>query len=120
MYGGGFGLFFARRSFFLMAFYSTGGRTGMTMGGTPAGGMYGGAAGMGGGAAGMYGGGAGVAAARRPNGICCAVGVGEEATVCGVGCGGAGQGALSFVGTGQGEYIQETTYKYVGCGGDFD
>jgi len=46
--------------------------------------------------------------------------VGEEATVCGVGCGGAGQGALSFVGTGQGEYIQETTYKYVGCGGDFD
>jgi len=68
----------------------------------------------------MYGGGAGVAAARGPNGNCCAVGVGEEATVCGVGCGGAGQGALSFVGTGQGEYIQETTYKYVGCGGDFD
>jgi hypothetical protein len=27
---------------------------------------------------------------------------------------------MSYVGTGQGEYIQETTYKYVGCGGDFD
>jgi len=26
---------------------------------------------------------------------------------------------MSYVGTGQGEYIQETTYKYVGCGGDF-
>jgi len=39
-----------------------------------------------------------------------------------VGCGGggAGNGALSYVGGGQGEYIQETTYKYVGCGGDFD
>merc|ERR1712241_1385496 len=37
------------------------------------------------------------------------------------GCGGGGgSGALSYVGTGQGEYIQETTYKYVGHGGDFD
>jgi len=27
---------------------------------------------------------------------------------------------LSYVGGGQGSYIQETTYKYVGCGGDFD
>merc|ERR1719296_658812 len=27
---------------------------------------------------------------------------------------------MSYVGCGQGEYIQETTYKYVGCGGDFD
>lgn len=27
---------------------------------------------------------------------------------------------MSYVGYGQGEYIQETTYKYVGCGGDFD
>merc|ERR1719220_1952282 len=27
---------------------------------------------------------------------------------------------MSYVGTGQGEYIQETTYKYVGAGGDFD
>merc|ERR1719414_2750389 len=32
-------------------------------------------------------------------------------------CGG---GSLSYVGNGQGAYIQETTYKYVGCGGDFD
>merc|ERR1712045_26663 len=28
-------------------------------------------------------------------------------------------GALSYVGTGQGEYVQETTYKYVGFGGDY-
>merc|ERR1712088_162635 len=28
-------------------------------------------------------------------------------------------GALAYVGHGQGDYIQETTYKYVGCGGDF-
>merc|ERR1719277_1400510 len=73
---------------------------------------YGGGGGFGGsaaGAAGMYGGGAGVAA-------------GEEATACGVSCGGGGpgSGAMSYVGCGQGEYIQETTYKYVGCGGDFD
>lgn len=27
---------------------------------------------------------------------------------------------MSYVGCGQGGYIQETTYKYVGCGGDFD
>jgi len=27
---------------------------------------------------------------------------------------------MSYVGTGHGDYIQETTYKYVGCGGDFD
>jgi len=27
---------------------------------------------------------------------------------------------MSYVGGGQGEYMQETTYKYVGCGGDFD
>merc|ERR1712127_173696 len=47
---------------------------------------------------------------------------GEECTACGVGCGGGGpgSGALSYVGCGQGEYIQETTYQYVGCGGDFD
>merc|ERR1712127_11847 len=47
---------------------------------------------------------------------------GEECTACGVGGGGGGpgSGALSYVGCGQGEYIQETTYQYVGCGGDFD
>jgi len=27
---------------------------------------------------------------------------------------------LSYVGSGQGAYSQETTYQYVGCGGDFD
>merc|ERR1719445_1769219 len=49
---------------------------------------------------------------------------GEECGACGVTCGGggpgAGNGAMSYVGCGQGEYIQETTYKYIGCGGDFD
>merc|ERR1711963_651069 len=45
-----------------------------------------------------------------------------ECTACGVGCGGGGpgSGAMSYVGTGQGEYIQETTYRYMGAGGDFD
>merc|ERR1711972_144710 len=47
--------------------------------------------------------------------------MGEECAACGVACGGgAGGGALAYVGHGQGEYIQETTYEYVGCGGDFD
>merc|ERR1712087_507761 len=46
---------------------------------------------------------------------------GEDCTTCGVGCGnGAGNGAMSYVGSGCGEYIQETTYKYIGAGGDFD
>merc|ERR1719246_75619 len=77
----------------------------------------GGAAGMGGGFAGAHSGGS--AAACGP---ACGVGPGEDCTACGVGCGGAGggAGALSYVGCGQGDYIQETTYKYVGCGGDFD
>merc|ERR1719384_1338984 len=62
-----------------------------------------------------------VAGARGANGGACGVGAGEECTACGVGCGGgAGNGALSYVGSGQGEYVQETTYKYVGHGGDFD
>merc|ERR1712117_460252 len=51
-------------------------------------------------------------------GNCCVV-QGEDCTACGVGCGGNGQGSLAYVGSGQGDYIQETTYKYVGCGGDF-
>merc|ERR1719330_2231069 len=70
---------------------------------------YGGRAG----AAGLAGGGGGYGGVG--------VGPGEECTACGVGCGGsAGNGALSYVGSGQGEYVQETTYKYVGHGGDFD
>jgi len=52
------------------------------------------------------------------NGNCC-VAQGEDCTACGVGCGGNGQGSLAYMGSGQGDYIQETTYKYVGCGGDF-
>merc|ERR1712154_296273 len=39
----------------------------------------------------------------------------------GVSCGGGGGGGgLSYVGNGLGAYAQETTYKYVGFGGDFD
>jgi len=81
--------------------------------------------GAGGGYGGVVAGPAGgyVGGARGPagNGVACGVGPGEECTACGVGCGaGAGGGALSYVGGGQGEYIQETTYKYVGYGGDFD
>merc|ERR1712129_623207 len=44
-----------------------------------------------------------------------------DCTACGVGCGnGGGSGSMSYVGHGQGQYMQETTYRYVGCGGDFD
>merc|ERR1712050_206769 len=55
-------------------------------------------------------------------GPACGVGPGEDCTACGVACGGTGggTGAMSYVGCGHGDYIQETTYKYVGCGGDFD
>jgi len=39
----------------------------------------------------------------------------------GAGCGGGGGGGgLAYVGNGRGSYIEETTYKYVGYGGDFD
>merc|ERR1712129_682609 len=53
-------------------------------------------------------------------GALCATG--EDCGACGASCGGggAGSGGLSYVGGGQGSYVQETTYKYVGCGGDFD
>merc|ERR1711884_787640 len=83
--------------------------------------MGAGAGGYAGGAGGMYGGGA-YGAARGGNGCACGVAPGEECTACGVGCGGGGpgSGAMSYVGHGGGEYIQETTYKYVGAGGDFD
>merc|ERR1712176_628795 len=67
---------------------------------------------------GGYGAGRGGVAVAGNNGACC-VAQGEDCTACGVGCGGGGQGSLAYVGHGQGEYIQETTYKYVGCGGDF-
>merc|ERR1712060_411938 len=77
-----------------------------------------------GGAGGAYGGGygagrAGGVAVSGDNGACC-VAQGEDCTACGVGCGGGAGGAMSYVGTGHGDYMQETTYKYVGCGGDFD
>merc|ERR1719499_527622 len=80
-----------------------------------------GAAGMGGGYNGGYAGAraGGCAAVCGP---ACGVGPGEDCTACGVACGGTGGGnrAMSYVGCGHGGYIQETTYKYVGCGGDFD
>ena len=53
------------------------------------------------------------------NGACC-VAQGEDCTTCGVGCGDGGQGWLACIGIGRGDYIQETTYRYVGCVGDFD
>lgn len=78
-----------------------------SMGGNYAGGGgYGGGVGAGGVGAGGVGGGD----------DCTACGV----NTCGAACGGAGGGGLAYVGNGQGSYIQETTYKYVGYGGDFD
>ena len=87
-------------------------------------GGYGGGYGAGGGMGGGYGagGGMGGAGAMRGGGgaNCCGV-AGEDCNACGVSCGGGGGGGgLSYVGGGQGSYAQETTYKYVGYGGDFD
>ena len=48
----------------------------------------------------------GCAAACGP---ACGIGPGEDCTACGVGCGGVGGGSsLSYVGCGQGDYIEET------------
>merc|ERR1712039_832025 len=81
---------------------------------------YGGGMAAGGAYGGGYGAGrTGAVVVRGDNGACC-VAQGEDCTACGVGCGGGGGGSLAYVGHGQGDYIQETTYKYVGCGGDFD
>lgn len=46
---------------------------------------------------------------------------GNDCTDGGVGCGGGPQrdGPMTYTGPGQGGYIQETGYKYVGYGGDF-
>merc|ERR1719414_1538099 len=101
----------------MMSFSSSGG------GQMGAGGMYGGGGGAGGyGAGGGGGGGFGATRGGGGAGGVCGVGAGEECTACGVGCGGGGpgSGAMSYVGTGHGEFVQETTYKYVGAGGDFD
>jgi len=65
-------------------------------------------------------GGRGLAVGRGPAGNAGFVARGEDCTACGVGCGGAGSGgAMAYVGGGQGDYIAETTYQYVGYGGDF-
>lgn len=61
------------------------------------------------------------AGARGGGGASCCGVQGEDCGACGVSCGGGGGGGgLSYVGGGQGSYAQETTYKYVGYGGDFD
>jgi len=83
-------------------------------------GFSGAGGGYGGVVAGPAGGYAGGVHGPAGNGMACGVGPGEECTACGVACGGgAGGGALSYVGSGQGSYVQETTYQYVGHGGDF-
>lgn len=56
---------------------------------------------------------------HHSSGAACCVGQGEECTACGVSCGNGGGGGLVYMGSGQGDYIQETTYRYVGHGGDF-
>merc|ERR1719384_267376 len=103
-----------------------GGRGGY-MGGPGAGGYAGGTGYGGGSFGGSYGGsmGGGMYGDRRGDACCDEGGAGgrsDGCSACGVGCGGsgAGNGALAYVGQGQGEYIQETTYKYVGQGGDFN
>jgi len=73
-----------------------------------------------GGVAGPAGGYAGGAHGAAGNSCACGVGPGAECTACGVGCGGGGNGAMSYVGPGQGGYMEETNYKYIGAGGDFD
>merc|ERR1719412_1906756 len=98
-----------------MMMYSSGG--GGAFGGGR--GAFGGAAGAGGG--GCCGGGC-AACGFSPQGCARCGGAGGEMTACGASCGGGGpgSGAMSYVGPGSGQYRQETTYKYVGCGGDFD
>lgn len=46
---------------------------------------------------------------------------GDDVNACGVGCGGQpGMGGeMAFVGYGQGEFATDTTYRFVGYGGDF-
>jgi len=77
-------------------------------------------------AAGGRGGGPGPTTNEADN--CCAAslcGTGgpcEDGTTCGVACGGGAGSAMSYVGSGMGEYIQETTYRRVGpsAGGNYD
>jgi len=46
--------------------------------------------------------------------------MGNDVTACGVGCGSSGaNGDMRYVGGGQGSYIPETQYRYIGHGGDF-
>jgi len=46
---------------------------------------------------------------------------GGSGIACGCGSEGSGSAMLSYVGTGHGDYIQETTYRYVGAGaGEFE
>jgi len=76
------------------------------VGGVPAGGVPAGGATM------VAGGGAGVAGGSSGALAC-------SSAICGAGA--AGATSLSYVGTGHGDYIQETTYRYVGTGcGEFE
>lgn len=65
---------------------------------------------------GPYGGRGGMVVARNDDCVAAACGVRPGEECCGAG---AGTGALQYVGCGQGDYIAETSYRYVGCGGDF-
>ena len=96
-----------------------------------AGGMYRTGAGAGAGGAAIHSGGAaGYSGAQMAGGYnreaaaagCCATGgAGEGCTACGVGCGGGGQGNMSYVGCGQGAYrgreeATSTTARRILCG----
>jgi len=111
--------------------YHEGGAIGGGIGGGLGGGMVAGAGGatgvMGGGmngGAGMVGGtvagGTMVAGGAAAGGA--AVGGGSQAVACGCDCDGdAGAATLAYVGSGHGDYIEETTYRYVGAGsGNFE
>jgi len=52
---------------------------------------------------------------------CASVGPKEEVSACGVRCSPDAEGGaqMSYVGGGNGEYIEETIYRYVGTGGDY-
>lgn len=75
------------------------------------------------GSGGAVGAGYGGAVAANNQAGCCAVAVnpGDDCTACGIACGGSGvgTGSVQFVGQGKGAYVQETTFNYVGRGGDF-
>lgn len=55
-----------------------------------------------------------------PRGVICGTASHEDSHACGIGCNGGGIGSdMRYVGPGQGGYIQEAAYRYVGYGGNF-